>query len=60
MSGPGGQKGEDPAPRPVTGERLLWGLLADGANGAGRLLREAGVDVAALVREAGIPSRRAA
>ncbi|MFF0860152.1 Clp protease N-terminal domain-containing protein [Nonomuraea sp. NPDC003560] len=47
-------------PGPVTGERLLWGLLADGANGAGRLLREAGVDVAALVREAGIPSRRAA
>ncbi|NUP00157.1 MAG: hypothetical protein HOW59_19755 [Nonomuraea sp.] len=47
-------------PGPVTGERLLWGLLADGANGAGRLLRQAGVDVPALVREAGIPSRRAA
>ncbi|RSN04116.1 hypothetical protein DMB42_30965 [Nonomuraea sp. WAC 01424] len=47
-------------PGPVTGERLLWGLLADGANGAGRLLAEAGVDVVALVREAGIPVRHAA
>ncbi|NUR83069.1 MAG: hypothetical protein HOY71_03165 [Nonomuraea sp.] len=47
-------------PGPVTGERLLWGLLADGANGAGRLLSRAGVDVHALVREAGIPVCRAA
>jgi hypothetical protein len=47
-------------PGPVTGERLLWGLLADHANGAARILREAGVDLAELVREAGIPSRRTA
>ncbi|MFG1698916.1 Clp protease N-terminal domain-containing protein [Nonomuraea sp. NPDC049309] len=47
-------------PGPVTGERLLWGLLADGTNGARRILRAAGVDVAALVREAAIPARRAA
>ncbi|MEU6719260.1 Clp protease N-terminal domain-containing protein [Nonomuraea sp. NPDC046802] len=47
-------------PGPVTGERLLWGLLADHANGAARILREAGVDLSALVREAGIPARRTA
>ncbi|MER6948847.1 Clp protease N-terminal domain-containing protein [Nonomuraea sp. NPDC000554] len=48
-------------PGPVTGERLLWGLLADGSNGTGRILRATGVDLCALVREAGIPTvRRAA
>ncbi|WP_336216505.1 Clp protease N-terminal domain-containing protein [Nonomuraea sp. LPB2021202275-12-8] len=45
-------------PGPVTGERLLWGLLADGSNGAGRILRAVGVEVPALVEEAGIPTRR--
>jgi hypothetical protein len=47
-------------PGPVTGERLLWGLLADGANGAARLLHSTGVDLTALVREAGIPTRQTA
>ncbi|TDC01756.1 hypothetical protein E1267_31080 [Nonomuraea longispora] len=47
-------------PGPVTGERLLWGLLADPANGAATILADAGVDLPALVREAGIPIRRAA
>jgi Clp amino terminal domain, pathogenicity island component len=47
-------------PGPVTGERLLWGLLADGRNGAGRILCESGVNVRELVQEAGIPARRAA
>ncbi|SDM30312.1 Clp protease N-terminal domain-containing protein [Nonomuraea jiangxiensis] len=47
-------------PGAVTGERLLWGLLADTSNGAARLLREAGVDLDRLVDEAAIPRRRAA
>ncbi|WP_043634454.1 Clp protease N-terminal domain-containing protein [Nonomuraea candida] len=47
-------------PGPVTGERLLWGLLADGKNGAARILRDSGVNVRRLVDEAGIPARRAA
>ncbi|MGW0805065.1 Clp protease N-terminal domain-containing protein [Nonomuraea sp. NPDC002799] len=47
-------------PGPVTGERLLWGLLADPANGAAGILRGAGVNLPALVHEAGIPSRRTA
>nr|WP_269129006.1 Clp protease N-terminal domain-containing protein [Nonomuraea sp. K271] len=47
-------------PGPVTGERLLWGLLADPANGAATILADAGVDLPALVREAGIPISRAA
>ncbi|MET8862388.1 Clp protease N-terminal domain-containing protein [Nonomuraea sp. NPDC004580] len=47
-------------PGPVTGECLLWGLLADAANGAGRILRASGVDIPALVREAAIPTRHAA
>ncbi|MEU4721684.1 Clp protease N-terminal domain-containing protein [Nonomuraea dietziae] len=46
-------------PGPVTGERLLWGLLADAANGSARILREAGADVRELVRVAGIPVHRA-
>ncbi|WP_431902688.1 Clp protease N-terminal domain-containing protein [Nonomuraea sp. bgisy101] len=45
-------------PGPVTGERLLWGLLADGANGTARLLHLSGGDVPALVRVAGIPVHR--
>lgn len=44
-------------PGQVTGERLLWGLLADGANGAARHLQAAGVDVRALVGEVGMPVR---
>ncbi|MBF8193585.1 hypothetical protein ITP53_49510 [Nonomuraea sp. K274] len=47
-------------PGPVTGERLLWGLLADYSNGAARILIDAGVNVSELVREAGIPHRRTA
>lgn len=47
-------------PGDVTGERLLWGLLADGSNGAARMLRAAGVDLPALVREAGVPVSRSA
>ncbi|MEO3872961.1 Clp protease N-terminal domain-containing protein [Nonomuraea sp. B12E4] len=47
-------------PGAVTGERLLWGLLADSYNGAARILMDAGVDLGRLVREAGIPRRRAA
>jgi hypothetical protein len=47
-------------PGPVTGERLLWGLLADCANGAARILADSGVNLPALVREAGIPVHRAA
>ncbi|WP_084963119.1 Clp protease N-terminal domain-containing protein [Thermoactinospora rubra] len=46
-------------PGPVTGERLLWGLLADWRNGAAARLKAAGVDLAALTAEAGIPGRRA-
>jgi hypothetical protein len=42
-------------PGPVTGERLLWGLLADGKNGAGRILRATGVNLPRLVEQAGIP-----
>ncbi|MET9342550.1 Clp protease N-terminal domain-containing protein [Nonomuraea sp. NPDC003804] len=45
-------------PGPVTGERLLWGLLADGADGTAALLRRCGADVPALVRAAGIPVHR--
>ena len=45
-------------PGPVTGERLLWGLLADFANGAARLLTQTGTDLRALVSEAGIPVHR--
>lgn len=47
-------------PGPVTGESLLWGLLADGSNGAARILRATGVDLCTLVRETGMPVRRAA
>ncbi|MEU4234720.1 Clp protease N-terminal domain-containing protein [Nonomuraea sp. NPDC026600] len=47
-------------PGAVTGERLLWGLLADYSNGAGRILRAGGVDLRALVEEAGIPVARTA
>ncbi|MFI6793775.1 Clp protease N-terminal domain-containing protein [Nonomuraea sp. NPDC050383] len=47
-------------PGPVTGESLLWGLLADGGNGTAAILRSAGVDVCGLVRELGMPIRRAA
>ncbi|TMR94381.1 Clp protease N-terminal domain-containing protein [Nonomuraea basaltis] len=47
-------------PGPVTGERLLWGLLADYSNGAAGILRDAGVDLRTLVREAGIPFRQVA
>jgi hypothetical protein len=47
-------------PGPVTGESLLWGLLADGSYGAARILRATGVDLCALVRETGMPVRRAA
>lgn len=45
-------------PGPVTGERLLWGLLADAANGTARILYGGGVDLPALVAEAGIPVHR--
>ncbi|MEV0619062.1 Clp protease N-terminal domain-containing protein [Nonomuraea sp. NPDC050404] len=47
-------------PGPVTGERLLWGLLADGGNGVGRILRDTGVNLRELVHEAGIPVHRRA
>lgn len=47
-------------PGPVTGERLLWGLLADGSNGTARILRATGVDLATLVDEAAIPWHRRA
>ncbi|MEV1248968.1 Clp protease N-terminal domain-containing protein [Nonomuraea sp. NPDC050022] len=47
-------------PGAVTGERLLWGLLADCSNGVGRILRDGGVDLRALVEEAGIPMARTA
>ncbi|TMR21430.1 hypothetical protein ETD86_15505 [Nonomuraea turkmeniaca] len=47
-------------PGPVTGERLLWGLLADCSNGAARILCDSGVDLPELVREIGMPVRRAA
>lgn len=47
-------------PGPVTGERLLHGLLADHANGAARILRATGVDLPALIRETGMPVRGAA
>ncbi|MFI6594667.1 hypothetical protein ACIBHX_00370 [Nonomuraea sp. NPDC050536] len=42
---------------PVTGERLLWGLLADPANGAAHLLSRTGTNLESLVAEAGIPTR---
>ncbi len=45
-------------PGPVTGEDLLFGLLADTRNGAARILHATGVDVPALVREADIPPHR--
>ncbi|MFI6385837.1 Clp protease N-terminal domain-containing protein [Nonomuraea sp. NPDC050540] len=44
-------------PGAVTGESLLWGLLADGDNGAARHLQGAGVNVRALVSEVGMPTR---
>ncbi|MFI7130399.1 Clp protease N-terminal domain-containing protein [Nonomuraea sp. NPDC050153] len=47
-------------PGPVAGEDLLWGLLADHANGAAAILRDAGVDLTALIREARVPTRRTA
>ncbi|MEQ4720089.1 Clp protease N-terminal domain-containing protein [Nonomuraea sp. B19D2] len=47
-------------PGPVTGQCLLWGLLADHTNGAAAILRDAGVDLSALVREARMPARRTA
>ncbi|MEV0385257.1 Clp protease N-terminal domain-containing protein [Nonomuraea sp. NPDC050643] len=47
-------------PGPVTGERLLWGLLADHSNGAARILYDSGVNLRRLVREAGILARQAA
>lgn len=47
-------------PGPVTGERLLWGLLADSANGAARLLATTGTNLESLVTEASIPTRRRA
>ncbi|MFI6291708.1 Clp protease N-terminal domain-containing protein [Nonomuraea sp. NPDC050790] len=43
-------------PGAVTGERLLWGLLADGGNGAARHLQRVGVNVRALVAEVGMPT----
>ncbi|MCK2215338.1 hypothetical protein MF672_016310 [Actinomadura sp. ATCC 31491] len=47
--------------RPATGEDLLWGLLADHANGAARILTDAGVDLRELVRELrGSDARRSA
>jgi hypothetical protein len=45
-------------PGPVTGDRLLWGLLADYSNGVGQTLCSAGVDLSALVEAAGIPVKR--
>lgn len=47
-------------PGPVTGERLLWGLLADFSNGIPRILLDSGVDLRQLVREVGMPVRRTA
>lgn len=47
------------SPAGVTGESLLWGLLADCANGAARILRATGVDVRTLAREIGMTERRA-
>lgn len=47
-------------PGPVTGEHLLWGLLADYSNGVPRILVDAGVDIPRLVREVGMPVRRTA
>jgi hypothetical protein len=47
-------------PGPITGEHLIWGLLADCSNGAAGILRDSGVDLPALVREIGMPGRRAA
>ncbi|RVX43528.1 ClpA/ClpB-like protein [Nonomuraea polychroma] len=47
-------------PGPITGEHLIWGLLADWSNGAARILRDSGVDLPELVREIGMPVRRAA
>ncbi|WP_157246469.1 Clp protease N-terminal domain-containing protein [Nonomuraea typhae] len=41
----------------VTGEGLVWGLLADGRNGAARHLQGVGVNVRALVGEVGMPTR---
>jgi hypothetical protein len=36
---------------PITGEHLLWGLLADGSNESVRILRRLGVDLRALWRD---------
>lgn len=47
-------------PGAVTGERLLWGLLADASNGAARILHRTGVDLRTLATEAAIPTTRAA
>ncbi|MFC5830846.1 Clp protease N-terminal domain-containing protein [Nonomuraea insulae] len=44
--------------RPVTGEDLTWGLLADHANGAARILADAGVDLRELVQELRGPAAR--
>ncbi|MGR6922147.1 Clp protease N-terminal domain-containing protein [[Actinomadura] parvosata] len=47
--------------RPVTGEDLMWGLLADHANGAARILADVGVDLRELVQELrGLAAGRAA
>ncbi|KAB8183609.1 hypothetical protein FH608_049060 [Nonomuraea phyllanthi] len=45
-------------PGPVTGEHLMWGLLADGANGTARVLSDLGVDLRDLVQELGMPVAR--
>ncbi|MFI6321709.1 Clp protease N-terminal domain-containing protein [Nonomuraea sp. NPDC050556] len=45
-------------PGAVTGERLLWGLLADFSNGAAGLLHATGIDLRALAVEAHIPVAR--
>lgn len=42
-------------PGAVTGERLLWGLLADCSNGAARILHATGVHLPTLAAEAHIP-----
>jgi hypothetical protein len=36
--------------RPITGEHLLWGLLADGTNESVRVLRRLGVDLRPVYR----------
>lgn len=40
----------------VTGEGLLWGLLADHSNGAARILHATGIHLPTLVSEARIPT----